>query len=62
MTDERLAGGSMMLGNEGRRYMLLWCIKGDEDGGVKAMEKYELCENVLEVRMNEILMAIVFIF
>ena len=37
-------------GENGRRYKLSWCKKGDEVGGVGAMIKEELCDKVAEVR------------
>ena len=36
-----------MLGMKGRRYKQCWSVKGDGVGGVGAMVKEELCENVV---------------
>ena len=39
-----------VLGMKGRRYRLWWSGKGDGVGGVGAMVKEELCEQVVELR------------
>ena len=54
--------GARSIGVKGRRYKLWWCGNDDKTGGVGILINEELCENVVEVRRCDRVLAIGLVF